>query len=127
MEEISDISKMLVLTLQHLDCSFFCIDALDELEPRVRATLLKALQDGFGTARVFLFLTGRPHVQSEVNRIFQGHQSTSNAINITANPDDIQAYLTHEIERDMDSNPDDMSEQLKAEILEGILSKAEGM
>ena len=76
----------------------------------------------FISARIFL--TGRPHIQSDVNGIFQDQ---NDPIHITANLDDVRAYLTHEIELDMEVNPDDMNKQLKEEILGAITEKAKGM
>ncbi|KAF8423279.1 hypothetical protein EV426DRAFT_574568 [Tirmania nivea] len=98
-------------------------DALDELEPRVRLELLRLLQSEFGSARIFL--TGRPHIQSDINRVFK--VNPEDAIHITADRGDIKAYLNHEVELDMEMNPDEMNESLKQEILEVILSKADGM
>ena len=102
--------------------SFLCIDALDELEPRVRHELLKVLQSEFVHSRIFL--TGRPHIRSEVSSVFQAHHDP---INITADLGDVRAYLIHEIELDMEVNPEDMNGQLKEEILEAIINQAKGM
>jgi len=120
--EIGDISKMLKVLLPRLDRSFLCLDALDELEPRTRFTLLKALRTEFGSARILL--TGRPHIEPEVNRALQ---TQPDAMHIEANEGDIRGFLIHEIEEDMNINPDDMNEQLREEILEAIISKAGGM
>ena len=68
--EVGDVTKMLTILLPQLNkYSLFCFDALDELEPRTRFALLKALHTDFGTVRIFL--TGRPHIQSEVDRALQ--------------------------------------------------------
>ena len=120
--EIGDISKMLKILLPHLDRSFLCLDALDELESRTRFTLLKALRTEFGSTRIFL--TGRPHIEPEVNEALQ---IQLDAMHIEASEGDIRGFLIHEIEEDMNINPDDMNEQLKEEILEAIISKAGGM
>ena len=120
--EIGDISKMLKTLLPHLHRSFLCLDALDELESHTRFTLLKALRTEFGNARIFL--TGRPHIEPEVNRALQ---IQLDAMHIEANEGDIRGFLIHEIGKDMNINPDDMNEQLREEILEAIISKANGM
>jgi len=120
--EIGDISTMLKVLLPRLDRSFLCLDALDELESRTRFTLLKALRTEFGSARIFL--TGRPHIELEVNRALQ---IQLDAMHIEANEDDIRGFLIHEIEEDMNINPDDMNKQLREEILEAIIGKAGGM
>jgi len=120
--EIGDISKMLTILLPHLNRSFLCLDALDELEPRTRFTLLKALRTEFNSARIFL--TGRPHIEPEVNGALQ---IQLDAMHIEANEGDIRGFLIHEIEEDMNINPDDMNDQLREEILEAVISKADGM
>ena len=120
--EIGDISQMLQVLLPQLNCSFICLDALDELEPRTRLALLSALRTEFGTVR--LFMTGRPHIGPEVDGALQTHLE---AMYLTADEGDIRGYLTHEIEEDKKINPDDMNDQLQEEILEAITSKAGGM
>jgi len=120
--EIEDISKMLKVLVPHLHRSFLCLDALDELESHTRFTLLQALRTEFGNARIFL--TGRPHIEPEVNRALQ---TQLDAMHIEANEGDIRGFLIYEIEKDMNINPDDMNEQLREEILEAIISKADGM
>jgi len=120
--EIGDISKMIKVLLPRLHHSFLCLDALDELESRTRFTLLKALRTEFGSARIFL--TGRPHIEPEVNEALP---TQLDSMHIEANEGDIRGFLIHEIEEDMNINPDDMNEQLREEILEAIIGKAGGM
>ncbi|KAF8435910.1 hypothetical protein BGX38DRAFT_1099800, partial [Terfezia claveryi] len=120
---IKDMSQMLNFLIPQTVGHFLCIDALDELDPGPRLELLKALQIEFGSNRIFL--TGRPHIASDVSRILQIHPV--DAIQITPNSIEVRAYLSHEIELDREMNPDDMNEQLKEEILDGIVSKAQGM
>ena len=122
-EKLRDVSQMLKSTIPKTASNFLCIDALDELEQRTRLELLKALQTDFGSTRIFL--TGRQHISSDVSRILQTHPA--NAIQITPNPIEVRAYLSHEIELDSEMNPDDMNGQLKEEILDEIVSKAQGM
>jgi len=123
--ELHIVSHILKLAIPQLNVAgpFLVIDALDELEPRVRLELLKALQSEFGGTHIFL--TSRPHIASDVSRILRLHQG--DAIQITPNSIDIRAYLGHEIDLDWEMNPEDMNEQLKEEILDAILSKAQGM
>jgi len=120
---IQDVSQMLKSAIPQAGSHFLCIDALDELEPGARLGLLKALRTEFGSARIFL--TGRPHITSDIHRILQTHPG--DAIQITPNLTEVRAYLSHEIELDSEMNPDDMNEQLKEEILDGIVTKAQGM
>ncbi|RPB19244.1 hypothetical protein L211DRAFT_794594, partial [Terfezia boudieri ATCC MYA-4762] len=118
-----DMSQMLKFVIPQTVSHFLCIDALDELDPGSRLELLKALQTEFGSTRIFL--TGRPHVASDVSRILQ--IPSVDSIYITPNLIDLRAYLSHKIELDQEMNPDDMNEQLKEEILDGVISKAQGM
>ena len=123
--KIEDVSQMLKFAIPQLDgtSQFLCIDALDELESGTRLELLKALQTEFGSTRVFL--TGRHHITSDVTRVLQIH--LADAIHITPNPTDVRLYLSHEIELDAKINSDDMDEQLKEEIIGGVMAKAQGM
>ena len=121
--ESSDVTQMLKSMVSQLNTCFLCIDAMDELGPRVRLELLKLLRSEFTVARIFL--TGRPHIQSEVDRTLQ--VKFEDTIHFTADRGDIKAYLNHEIEVDIEINPDEMNEALKQEIVEAILSKADGM
>ena len=120
--EAADVSQMVKVILPQLSRSFICLDALDELEPPTRFTLLKALHVDFGTVRIFL--TGRPHIQQEVDRALH---TKLDAVPIIADDGDIRGYLTQKIDDDMNINPEDMNEQLKEEILETIIRKARGM
>jgi len=121
--KIQDVSQMLKFAMPQTATHFLCIDALDELEPEARLELLKALQTEFESTRVLL--TGRPHVSEDVSRII--HIDPADAIQITPNRVEVRAYLSHKIELDREMNPDDMNGQLKEEILDGIVSKAQGM
>ena len=121
--ETGDVSQILKILLPQIKSpSFVCLDALDELESRTRFALLRALRADFGTVRIFL--TGRPHIQREVDGALE---TKLDAINITADDGDIRGYLANEIDEDMNINPDDMNEQLKEEIIDTITRKAEGM
>ena len=120
--EVGDISQILKVLLQQLNRSFICLDALDELEPRTRFVLLKALQADLRSIRIFL--TGRPHIHLGVDEALQ---TKLGAIHINAYEGDIRGYLIHEIEQDEKINPGDMNEQLKEEIVETITGKAGGM
>jgi len=97
------IGEILKVFLLHLHRSFLCLDALDELESRTRFTLLKALRTEFGSARIFL--TGRPHIEPEVNGALQVQLDT---MHIEANVGDTRGFLLHDIEEDMNINPDDL-------------------
>ena len=120
--EVADISQILKILLPQLNRTFICLDALDELIPRTRLALLTALRTEFGTIRIFV--TGRPHIQPEVDEALQTQLVT---MHISADQGDIRGYLAHEIGEDRKINPDDMNDELKEEILQAITAKAGGM
>lgn len=120
--ETTDILHMLKVTLAQFNNSFICIDALDELQPEIRKTLLEALHSILTTVRtVCLFLTGRPHIAVDLNAKLQ----IQYGIDIKARHDDIRAYLLHEISQD--TNPSAMNETLKEEIMTTITEKSKNM
>jgi len=96
--------------------TFICIDALDECQEGYRLKLLdllnKILQKSTG-ARVFL--TGRPHIRSEVEKRLAGRAATRS---ITPAKDDITTFLRAKLEED--AMPDAMDEGLEEEIIQKI-------
>jgi hypothetical protein len=67
--------------------------------------------------RTRIFLTGRPHVGEDVQRYF----SKAVVIPISPSPDDIRNYV--EMRLDRDSEPEAMSNDLRVDIVRGILEK----
>jgi len=113
--QLVDIVKMLQATASRKR-TFICIDALDECVAECRIKLLdsldKILQGSPGTR---IFVTGRPHVQDEVNERISARVST---IHITPKRPDIISYLNTKL--DGDTMPDAMNGSLKEEILEKL-------
>ena len=117
-----DLLALLQITLQHLECAFICIDALDELETKTRSQLLQEIshliaQSTCKSLRVFL--TGRKHIQAEVQKL------SKISVEIVAHPDDIRSYLKREIEAD--ENPDSMDEVLRDEIVTTLVERSQQM
>lgn len=123
--QLEDILAMLKFISAQLDGSFLCIDALDELEPQTRRKLLDILSNDLGTKTTRLFFTGRPHIQSEVQKYFEIRQEQE--VKIIANPNDIRQYLSHKIAVDRRVNPDAMNEALETEILLALVARSQGM
>ncbi|KAF8421777.1 ankyrin repeat-containing domain protein [Tirmania nivea] len=124
--EVGDVLAMLKLILEQLDGSYFCIDALDELEIQTRRKLLDILSNiQLGTKTMRLFFTGRPHMQSEVQNYFEIRQEQE--VKIIANENDIRQYLRHKIAEDRRANPDTMNEVLENEILSALVTRSQGM
>ena len=117
---------LLKIRLQQLDCAFICIDALDELEPKVRQQLLAVLKD-LGTNNTRLFLTGRGHIESEVQKCLQVSPGYTGTVTISASHQDIQQFLRQQLEEDHDLNPEAMDEVLAKEIIDKIVKKSQGM
>ena len=120
--ETADILQILKATLAQFNRSFICIDALDELQADVRKTLLETLHNistTVGTVR--FFLTGRPHIATELSSRLQIQQ----AIDIKAQQDDVRAYLLYQISQD--ANPDAMNGTLKEEIMSTVTEKSMDM
>ena len=116
---------LLEILLQHqLKRAFICIDAVDELEPMVRRQLLNALRElGTRYQNICLFLTGRGHIESEVQKCFQVIQKYS--VVISANEEDIKTFVGQKILDD--PYPDAMDEFLENDITDAIIKKSQGM
>ena len=113
---------MLKIRLHQFQRAFICIDAADKLEPQVRQQLLNALK-GLATHNTHLFLTGRGHVESEIQTHFKVVQKYT-AI-ISASEEDIEGFVEQKIAEDLD--PDAMDKLLAKDIVDAIIKKSQGM
>ncbi|RPB22624.1 hypothetical protein L211DRAFT_869126 [Terfezia boudieri ATCC MYA-4762] len=114
-----DILGLLNIWLPQLERAFICIDAVDELEPKVQQQLLDILKE-LGINNIRLFLTGRSHIENEVQKRLRVVQQYK--IVISASRQDIQDYLEQQIKDDL--NPDAMDEALAADIVDAIIKKS---
>ena len=97
-------------------CTFICIDALDECEERHRVNLLDSLNQILQkspSARIFL--TGRPHIRTEVEKHFTGRAATRS---ITPTKNDMVIFLRAKLAED--AMPDAMDESFAEEIIQNI-------
>ena len=117
-----DILALLKIRLQQLKCAFICTDAVDELKPEIQQQLLDVLKD-LGTNNTRLFLTGRGHLNSEVQKRLQVTEEYR--INLTASQQDIRDFLEQKIKDDR--HPDTMDEKLAKDIVNAIIANSQGM
>ena len=125
---IEDTLALLKTRLHQLNRVFICIDAVDELEPKVREQLLKVLQElvtSNHNINTRLFLTGRGHVESEVQKHFK--LRPGNIVHISASQHDIREFLSQQIKEDRNRNPELMDEVLAKDITDVIIKKSQGM
>ena len=116
---VSETVKLLQAALAPMKRTFICIDALDECPDKHISQLLTSLHTASqASPDVRLLITGRPHIQSAVEKYLPGG---TQVIPIIPNSEDIREYLEMELERDLDSEA--MSPSLRADILKGILEK----
>ena len=96
--------------------TFICIDALDECPARERVKVLDSLsQILLKSSGSRIFLTGRQHIRSEVEK----HLATMAASrSITPTQDDIGVFIRAKLKED--TIPDAMSESLEEEIIKII-------
>ena len=113
--QLADIVGMLRATASEKP-TFICIDALDECAAAYRVKLLDSLNQILqGSPGTRMFVTGRPHIQAEVERCLSGRVTT---LRITPRRHDIISYLHSRL--DEDTMPDAMDSGLRAAILEKI-------
>ena len=117
-----DILAFLKIRLQQLKYAFICIDAVDELKPEIQQQLLDKLKE-LATNNTRLFLTGRGHIESEVQKRLQVTQEYK--IDLTASQQDILDFLEQKI-RD-DRYLDEMDEKLAKDIVGAIIKGSQGM
>ena len=119
---LADLIGMLRTAIASIPRVFICIDALDECLPRCLPELLGSLRDIVREApSTRIFLTGRPHVWADIQRYF----SKAIVIPISPKTNDIRDYVEMRLERD--SEPEAMSNGLRADIVRVILEKISDM
>ena len=102
--------------------TFFCLDALDECAARDRTNILISLRDIIEISPATrVFLTGRAHVSSDVEK----HLPGAAIVPISPPKDDIIQYIHKKLEKDTTS--EEMDEILEAEIVKRIPESVSGM
>ena len=96
--------------------TFICVDALDECVPEHRMVVLESLrQIQQGSPSTRLFVTGRPHVRSEVEAELGG---AATFIFIRATEDGVLRFLREKLRKDTIRNM--MSSTLEGDIMKSI-------
>ena len=123
--QLHDMVKLFVNVLGSFDVVYLCVDAVDEVLPQNRLEFLRALRKIVQEApNVRLFLTGRPHIRAEIDRLLtQG----AYAIHIVADQGDITRYLRRKMDDNDKQDPGLMTEDLKNYIMKTMLEKASEM
>ena len=117
-----DLMRMLRTAIASLPQVFICIDALDECLSKHLPELLESLRGIVRESpKTRIFLTGRPHVKEAIQRYFP----EAVVIPVRPSTDDIRNYLKMKLDRDDD--PEAMDDDLRADIVEGILDKMSDM
>ena len=97
-------------------CVFICIDALDEYQARHRAKLLDSLNQILrGSPGIRIYLTGRPHIRTEVEECLTRRLATAS---IKPTKDDIAAFIRAKLREG--GMPEAMSEELEVEVEQDI-------
>ena len=96
--------------------TFICVDALDECVPEHRMVVLESLgQIQQGSPKTRLFITGRPHVRSEVETELAG---AATFIFIRATEHGVLRFLRAKLRKDTIRNM--MSSTLEGDIMKSI-------
>jgi len=113
--QVSGILKMFQ-TITATRRTFICVDALDECVPEHRMVVLESLGRILqGSPNAHLFMTGRPHVRSEVERELGG---VATFIFIRATEDGVLRFLREKLRKD--AIPNMMSSTLEGDIMKSI-------
>ena len=112
---LAEIVKLLG-SLSSFRRTFFCLDALDECVPGDRVQILRSLGDILKMSPTTrLLITGRPHVGSEMERHLPGGVVL---VSISPQKNEIIQYIHAKLVED--TTPDEMDEELEAEIVKMI-------
>ena len=113
--QVSGILKMFQ-TIVAARRTFICVDALDECVPEHRMIVLESLGQMLeGSPNTRLFMAGRPHVRSEVERELGGEATF---VSIRATEDGVLGFLREKLRKD--TIPNLMTSTLEGEIMKSI-------
>jgi len=114
--QVPGVLKMFQQTITAAKRTFICVDALDECVPQHRMVVLESLgQILQGSPNTRVFITGRPHVRSEVEGKLGG---AANFVFIQPKDDDLTRFLREKLRKD--TTPNIMSSTLEANIMKSI-------
>ena len=114
--QVVETAKLLAIALAHVKWTFICIDALDECSDKYLPQLLTSLHTVYQTSPgARLFITGRPHIRSVVEKYLPG---SAQIIPFSPNSEDIREYLAMRLKHDLES--EEMSPALKGDIMKRI-------
>ena len=116
--QVPDIVKMFP-TVSSLQPTFICVDAIDECIPKHRMEVLDALgQILRGSPSTRIFMTGRPHIRSMIERGLGGRATS---VSIKPRDNDIVTYLRARLRKD--TTPEVMDSSLEDDIMKRILEE----
>jgi len=95
--------------------TFICVDALDECVPEHLTVVLESFAQILQGSSTRIFLTGRPHVRSEVERRLK---AVATFIFIRTTEDGVLRFLREKLRKD--TLPSMMSSTLEQDIMESI-------
>ena len=114
--QVSEALRLLQGALAPVEQIFICIDALDEFPEKHLSQFLTSLYTvSQALPGVRLFITGRPHIRSAVDKYLPG---CVQVIPFSPNSEDIREYLEMKLNHDLAS--EEMSPGLKADIMKRI-------
>ena len=112
---LPDIVKMFG-TVQTLQRTFICVDALDECVPEHQLEVLDALGQILQAApKTRVFMTGRSHIQGAIERVLGGRATS---VLIKPRDHDIVTYLRARLGKD--TTPEVMNSGLEGDIMKSI-------
>ena len=113
--QVSGILKMFQ-TIAAARRTFICVDGLDECVPEHRIVVLESLGQMLqGSPNTRLFMMGRPHVRSAVEREF-GEAATF--VSMRATEDGVLRFLREKLRKD--TIPNMMSSTLEGDIMKSV-------
>jgi len=112
---LPDIVKMFA-TVQTLQRTFICVDALDECVPEHQLEVLDALGQILQVSpKIRVFMTGRSHILGAIERVLGGRATS---VSIKPRDHDIVTYLRARLRKD--TTPEVMNSGLEDAIMKSI-------
>lgn len=99
---------------------YICIDGLDECSPQLFSDTLHIIRQ---LAEAKILITARKHIQIDIQRVLP----QSAVVLITADENDVNAFLKTRIAKSKAEDPQIMNDDLESMLIERVMSLSKGL
>lgn len=106
--------------IERFKAFYICIDGLDECSPQLFGDTLDMIRQ---LAEAKILITARKHIQTDIQRVLP----QSALVLVTADENDVNAFLRTRIAKSKAEDPKIMNDDLESTLIERVMSLSKGL